>query len=475
MKKDIGSLLIVLIPGLALAGYIAIRIFTVGITHDEPQTCLTYAQFSIWDIITNRNHDNNNHVFHTLLVKLFSSIFGTHQWSVRIPNFIGFILYYVAAAGLLKKIISNKWFLLASVLFVTTNPFLLDFFGLARGYGLACGIMMVSVFFAVSYIETNTLKHLSLSLFFGVLATYTQFTIINYFASLLIFFGIYFLFIHKQPLSHWLSCIVSVVLLTVLIYKPVKELLIHNEVPNWGQNNFVKDTVDTLVRGLNYNNGVFFISRHQTISWLLSAGVMGGVASLLVYFKNLKEKKYQQLLLSAILLLGSVLMTVLQNKLFNTPYLITRTAIFFFPLTAIFILISLNYVALQKSFFGVLILILGTGSLIHFIRNANTSSAFEWPFNKNESRVICYLRKKHESAKASISLNCHWHFFPALDFYKRTENLDWLELTPFHKEVHKNGATDYYFTYLNEAAAINNCYSPLILFMDDNQAIFKCH
>lgn len=57
MKRNLPDFLITTVPGVLLAAYILTRIFTVSITHDETQTCLTYAPFPLLDILT--NHDYN--------------------------------------------------------------------------------------------------------------------------------------------------------------------------------------------------------------------------------------------------------------------------------------------------------------------------------------------------------------------------------------------------------------------------------
>src|SRR5206468_2416472 len=74
---------------------------------------------------------------------------------------------------------------ITSFLILNLNPFLLDFFSLARGYGISIAMMMASLFFLYCYCQkksdfTNALY----SLVFGALATLAHLTLLNYFFAL---------------------------------------------------------------------------------------------------------------------------------------------------------------------------------------------------------------------------------------------------------------------------------------------------
>ncbi|MBI2730913.1 MAG: hypothetical protein HYX40_09210 [Sphingobacteriales bacterium] len=467
---------IIVVPGIVLAAYILTRIFTVSFTHDETQTCLTYAPFPLTDIVTNRNYDPNNHIFHTLMVKLFSAVFGIHQWSVRLPNFIGFILFYSFGVSLLKKNITNPWSLLAAIILLCFNPYLLDFFGLARGYGLSCGFMVCSIYYASEYVQAKRLVHLILSLTAGILAAYTQFTLLNFFAALIMFFGIYMFLQKLYSLKLWGSIVVSIILLGTLVYSPIKALIVHNTVPHWGENDFIKDTVFSLARCLNYNQPVLFIDNAIFLSGILVTAFAGSLAVVFMYRKNYRQQFYQFLLLTAMLLCGSIFILFVQNKLLGNSYLISRTALFLFPLFILFVITAVAYLfEIQKSRYPVFLVLLGALALTHFIRNANLKATFEWYYNANDRDIITYLEKKHNEGEITITLNTHWHFHPTIYFYKESLHLDWLILVNYHKEVRADNSALYYYTYSSEASFINSCYSPVEQYGNKERVLYKCH
>lgn len=474
MKKDWLLTIITILPGILLAAYILTRIFTVSMTIDEPKTCLLYARYDVVSIMSNLNPDPNNHIFHTLLVKLFAGIFGLHQWSVRLPNLIGFVLFYTSGVALFKKLTANKWLLLAAILLFFTNPYLLDFFGLARGYGLSIGLLLTSIYFTVRFIEKNKSSFLTASLSFGILATYTQFPLLNYFLALLCFLGFYFLFIQKQSLRNWFIPVAATLILGALLYLPLKQLITHNAVPVWGTNNFIKDTAYSLLISLRYNHSIAFITSLQTLFILLLVGIGGGIAGLFFFRNRLSPLQYYALLFFSIALLLPVLFMVLQNKLLGTAYLLTRTALFLWPLCLLFIIATLLLIAPGHKWSMALLVLICIAGLNHFLRCANFTKTFEWTFNSSEKKVIRYLEKVHNRTQAPISLNCHWNFYPSLDFYKESFGLDWLEILPYHENTHTNNAAEYYFTYTTEAPLINSCYTPVEPFDKNNQLLFKC-
>jgi len=62
-----------------------------------------------------------------------------------IANLLGHALYLGASILLIKNISKNIWVALAGFCLLNFNPFLLEFFALARGYGIGTGCMMMSM------------------------------------------------------------------------------------------------------------------------------------------------------------------------------------------------------------------------------------------------------------------------------------------------------------------------------------------
>jgi hypothetical protein len=88
---------------------------------------------------------SNNHILNTVLMWLFTQMFGTSELTVRLPALIGATLYITASyrvCGLLSRSL-----ILQLVLFVCLvyNPFIFDYLVAARGYALALGFLMWAI------------------------------------------------------------------------------------------------------------------------------------------------------------------------------------------------------------------------------------------------------------------------------------------------------------------------------------------
>lgn len=113
-----------------------------SITIDEADS------FLIWAARSSPSHwqpASNNHVLNSLLMRLFTSIFGVSHLTVRAPALLGAALY-ISAACCLSRLLTRD-FILQWPLFVCLvyNPFVFDYLVAARGYSLAVGLMMCAV------------------------------------------------------------------------------------------------------------------------------------------------------------------------------------------------------------------------------------------------------------------------------------------------------------------------------------------
>jgi hypothetical protein len=89
----------------------------------------------------------NNHLLNSLLMRLFTLLFGPSHLSVRAPAMIGAAIYIAAAYRFCRLLatmsagasIAVTWPLLVCLVY---NPFVFDYLVAARGYGLALGFLM---------------------------------------------------------------------------------------------------------------------------------------------------------------------------------------------------------------------------------------------------------------------------------------------------------------------------------------------
>lgn len=86
------------------------------------------------------SYDAANHVLQTLLARYSVRVFGLSEFTLRLPSVVSCGAYAWAALLLSLRFFGARWMLPVAVAALTLNPFLLDFFVVARGYGLALAL-----------------------------------------------------------------------------------------------------------------------------------------------------------------------------------------------------------------------------------------------------------------------------------------------------------------------------------------------
>lgn len=170
--------------------YEVARALGVSITIDEAVTFLIYIKSGLLSLFN--FNEANNHFLNTLLAKIFSTIGGNHDFVLRLPNLLGYVIYLAFAWLLLKRFIRGTMGVLGFVL-LNTNPYVLDFFSLCRGYGLSLGFLMASLYFFTLFLsrsgergsEVDRYSSLTRALGMAAVAVLCNFTLLNVYFSLL--------------------------------------------------------------------------------------------------------------------------------------------------------------------------------------------------------------------------------------------------------------------------------------------------
>jgi hypothetical protein len=123
--------------GLTLfAGLLRYHFLFQPIRGDEAYTFLTYASHPFYVALSFYNTPNN-HIFHTLLVRLCYLLLGNHPWAFRIPVFIAGLLLVPATYFAGKCLYGRDAGLLAAGLVTASSP-LIEYSTNARGHNLIC-------------------------------------------------------------------------------------------------------------------------------------------------------------------------------------------------------------------------------------------------------------------------------------------------------------------------------------------------
>ena len=111
-----------------------------SITIDEADTYL------VWVARPDPSHwspASNNHILNSLLMRLFTGLFGLSHLAVRAPALIGAAIYIAAAYYLCHRIVPDLRVALPMLVCLIYNPLVMDHLVAARGYSLALAFLMV--------------------------------------------------------------------------------------------------------------------------------------------------------------------------------------------------------------------------------------------------------------------------------------------------------------------------------------------
>lgn len=418
MKPAVKLRLNVLISIIAviLIVYNVARAYTVSITHDEALTYQWYVSGSFSEILHNPQITANNHILNSLLAKLSINIFGDSLFALRLPNVLAYIAYLLFSFLLAKRFFQTSLFVLAAFLLLQLNPFLFDFWGLCRGYGIAIALMMGSLYYLFRFLEYERTTQLIVSVLFLSASVYAGFYMLNYAMGMVAVLGINIL--TKRKLGTIIKSVIAMLLGGGFIYwlvaQPITYLRESGELYYGGDSGFVKDTIGTLVQH-NFHLTADSVAVLIT-SWVIAIAVLlAGTYWLLQLIINTKAA--QQGLYLWLLLIVPALSTIVQVMLLDSKYLLDRTALFLYPLFMLSVLYTIQNITAGKTQTGKwvllpLVLLFGT----NFLAQANTSNTHIWYYDQHTHWLIERMQS-HKKNEGKVKIYLEWMYTPSLRYY----------------------------------------------------------
>ena len=169
-RSPFPQILILGVSAIVVASTIA-RAQGMVFTHDESFSYVYHVGASVQAIVQYNIGvaPSNNHLLNTLLMKLAAAVFGVSELALRSPNLLAQWMYLLASFLILRRL-SHPIVMLAGFIILNTNPLALDYFALARGYGLSLGFILLSLYFCTRHQASRSAADLFFASFFGMLA-----------------------------------------------------------------------------------------------------------------------------------------------------------------------------------------------------------------------------------------------------------------------------------------------------------------
>lgn len=464
-KKDI-VFWFALFSSIFLCGYVLVRAYALGFTHDEGITYTIVKFSSGW------KDTANNHLLNTWLMNICSKIFGDSELSLRLPNLLSYP-FYLFFSFLISKKINNQFLAITSFILLNFNPFVLEFFSLARGYGISLSLMLGCIYFFLEYAQAKEKSNRMLYLAFILcgLSVLANLIILNFYLTILIVVPLIELYKYNNsvltssieiitPLKKFISnnktwfllniVFIAFVLKRLFMLKNSGELYFGDKQNIWAST--FKSIISGSLYSIDYGILIFnVISLFFLLTIILSV--------FLLLFDLIKNKTFQISSIFYLITLLSILFPILQNIFLGTPFPTQRTAVMYIPLFAISFIFCLNeFIILFKKPAQILIsslaILISFFSIYHCVKAMNLSKTYTFfeDCNTKEMMRDLYFDYNRDHQYEPVSIGINWLFEHSINYYKSTKQMDWLE--PATRDGMSNKMYEYYYCHAWEKESI---------------------
>lgn len=470
--------LIFAVLALVFAAYTLLRAWLLPITVDESTTVFNYVPKIVVDTLTYCTEVNtNNHILNTLGIKILTGTFGWHPMIVRFPVLMGAGLYIWAAVHLSQRLSESGWVRLFILMMLLGNPYLLEFFSLARGYGLAAGLVLAALWQAWRYLEENQREYLRNAFIFAGLAVYANFTLLIFFAPFCVLLLLSAWQSNPSFPDFWKTnkaALITLLVFVALWVEPLHQLSKCPEILQWNELNSLFESVKLSVKATMMGNAYLGDDTALIFTWLLVIFSVGiGVVAVMRWQRQGFSFVSDPRLFIAAMLPGIVMTNVLQVCLTKTPYLEPRMAVFYWPVFALQLGVAAAWLWQRYSqrtwiFMAPIWLF----AVLNLSRCVNLTQSEEWWFDRETYQVLAYLKKTYiaEGRKEPYTLDVHHVMLNSFMFHLQRDprGFDkYATLPPWHGLQPPGRNFDFYYAvHPDEAKDIMDVYEVVLRFPD---------
>jgi len=486
-----GPSAIAAVLSLLIFAYIAIRAATLCVTIDEALTYNWHVTGGWGQIVTFRTPGlpDNNHVLFTLLSKISVMLFGLSELTLRLPSLLG-SLFYLAGLNLCLRRIAPGWRQVVGVLAIGLNPYVVDFLGLARGYGLGLGFTMLGLAALLSSLagmpgKVRPMKaQLSLLLFAFAALSNLSFLLVLGAAMIVIalslaWSGVAARSVRDSSESPWL--------LLVKIVGPVIPIFAYLAIPlgiirksklfdMGGHTGFWTDTVISLFYGSVYNSPWLLEFDSILLEWVMAAALFVPVA--LVVLNRSDKRKFAMFSVLAGMTATVILASIAQHSLMHVAFLEGRRGIYLIPLFLLTVLALGDPPRGLSRWYAALAMTIGLLVPAAFAVNGLTSVNFHYIYDWNEyggtraAMVAVKERVEREKLDVPVLMHANWLLEPSMSFYRRALGLETI-LYPV-RSGGLDGPADFYYGYTRDEGTISKSGArPLLLQPESGTLLFE--
>jgi hypothetical protein len=469
-----------------LFSVVLFRALLIPLTHDESVSLTIVQGDDAW--VNSANH----HILNTHLMKASCVFLGTSELALRLPNVIAFILFYWSVILIINHYIDFKsksdffFLLLTTTSLVFCNMFMLDFFSLARGYGLSIGLTATSFYFYWRGINQSAKKwfYYYVSVFFVLLSAFANLSMLLLAFILIAFIGIEMVmnvYYKKVEIKHALIMIGLFSLYCIPVYFLFQRIFMLKAA---NMLYFGVDSLSSMFSSLISSSLYFSNSLHGNyVYWFLIFLLVLGLISFiwLTYIQKIDIAFWRFIGIFALVMLGFYAQHHLLGNLYPTgrtityliPYIGAILGYLFFKL----VLQTKQFKLINQIVKG-LVFVSSTIFIIHFVSVLNFEFFYDWKYDAMSKGVYQEV-KQIEEAKSSngtlpkrkVVLMCDWQFKPVLEYYFNRDST--LNVTVINKNEEVK-EYDYLYEF-NSSNTLSHSCKNINNYQLTNSSLFKCN
>ena len=378
---------------------------------------------------------NNN--LGTWLSTMCVHAFGASEFTMRLPSLLAGALYFYALFGLCGLLFGSQWYFLLAIAVNSLNPYLLDYFSAARGYGLAIAFWTAAVYCIVRWAHEEDRDPWKLPLLAGAgfgLSILSHVTAVFPVAAFVFAFVIVYSF--KNGARFLLRTAAPMLAVCAVIAAIVLWPLLHQ--PQTGSIDGVvekyRDGLKSLVACyLFYKQTMLTAWRPvHRLAWLTLPALFAGLllAAVQLPFRGRPKKDTVVLLFSLAVPLTFLLLWI-EPQIYHHGFFAGRRLLVTCPLIFLAAPVWLNWLASGTKPERILAVagsvLLGFSALV-FVLEWNVSSYQGWEQDAGSKTAMKFLRlKRPAEATATARLGADMYLDEGLNFYRELNQLDWLK------------------------------------------------
>lgn len=493
MKKQPTLFWAVLALFVCYFAYILYRACAIPVTHDESATAILCLRNRTGQLI-NYSYvsgyiSGNNHILNSLSIRFFTRhLHGFSALNIRMGNLIAGAFYLWVGLMFVFRYFQSNWTRTLACMVWVANPYAMEFFGLARGYGMSMALEALAIVSVARYYDTDSrktgLRWLAIATLCAILAVWANFATLNFYLYFLPALLALMWYKHRKINLEWLVPLAGTAVLYAICATPIAKIKKAGDFKFFGNASFWKDTVESFAECALMGKPYLGASTNLIAGILLAALVLlASAAAVNYWFKHQKSKEAVLWVWLVLLLPGTILVNILIATFNHTSWLNTRTTLFYFPLL-VFCLSGLIKSTLngkhpaQKALIVLMIALAG----LHFLNVANLVQAHEWRYDRDTFKALNYIEDCYwkEGRQEPYKLRVHCFQYPSFQFHT------WVSKSRYHRYIQEevqevpyqfpdviNTEADFYYITKAHFPAFAPNYKVLIELLDGEMLLIR--